>query len=446
MVCGALVVFLLIPIRRYKIALGLPFQLEPYRAVLFLLFGVWTLSLLGDPRERFRRSGLGAPTRLYFLAIGGGIVANPALVKETSGYVSKAVFVMLGFFLLLFFVSSVIRSIEAVDRALSVLVAGGALIAVLALIESRFGWSPFTDLDRYLPFLAPNDNETIARGANVRAMGPAEHPIALAALLIMILPLALYLALKRQSRVAWIGVILLAVGSTSGVSRTAVIMGATIVVCFLIVKPRDSVRFVPVLVPFLVLVNFATPGTLGTLKSSFFGETLSNQGRTEDYGPAFDEFARVPVFGRGLGTRITTGTPGDINADILDNQWLGSLLETGLVGVVALVWFLGLFVRRLASAARSDTSTDGWLLLALSSSVAAYAVGMFFFDSFSFIQVTLLLFFLLGLGSALIIGEHPILDRGPRSHAAAAPASAVAREDRRERRGRRVSAPGAKPI
>jgi hypothetical protein len=39
---------------------------------------------------------------------------------------------------------------------------------------------------------------------------------------------------------------------------------------------------------------------------------------------------------------------------------------------------------------------------ALTASIASYAVGMFTYDAFSFIQVTLVLFFLLGLGSAAV--------------------------------------------
>ena len=48
----------------------------------------------------------------------------------------------------------------------------------------------------------------------------------------------------------------------------------------------------------------------------------------------------------------------------------------------------------------------GLLLASLAASVAAYGVGMLTFDAFSFIQVTFLLFILVGLGSALL-AERP---------------------------------------
>jgi hypothetical protein len=57
------------------------------------------------------------------------------------------------------------------------------------------------------------------------------------------------------------------------------------------------------------------------------------------------------------------------------------------------------------------------LLVGLAASVAAYAVGMFLYDAFSFIQVTFLLFILLGLGAAVLAAGD-----GARAPTRAAPA------------------------
>ena len=134
------------------------------------------------------------------------------------------------------------------------------------------------------------------------------------------------------------------------------------------------------------------------------------------------------MFGTGFGTRITTGP--DANAAILDNQWLASLIETGVVGAFALAWLFGRFVRQVGRAARASPEPESWLLLALTSSVAAYAVGMFLFDAFSFIQVTLVLFVLLGLGSALVLGADPIIARVPPVIGEAGSEAAASREGR----------------
>jgi O-antigen ligase len=87
--------------------------------------------------------------------------------------------------------------------------------------------------------------------------------------------------------------------------------------------------------------------------------------------------------------------------NILDDQWLGTLLETGALGFVGWLWFFACAVRRFGAEAKRDGSARGWLLASITASVAAYGVGMLTYDAFSFIQVTFLLFILIGLGSAL---------------------------------------------
>jgi O-antigen ligase len=89
-----------------------------------------------------------------------------------------------------------------------------------------------------------------------------------------------------------------------------------------------------------------------------------------------------------------------VNAPILDNQWLALLLETGVVGVAAMGWILVRTVRRTGRRARRDDSDEAWLMAAFTASIGAFAIGMFTYDTFSFIQVTFLLFLLLGLVSA----------------------------------------------
>ena len=49
--------------------------------------------------------------------------------------------------------------------------------------------------------------------------------------------------------------------------------------------------------------------------------------------------------------------------------------------------------------------------VAITASVTAYGVAMFTFDAFSFIQVTFILFVVLGLGAALLRGLEPVPER-----------------------------------
>jgi O-antigen ligase len=233
----------------------------------------------------------------------------------------------------------------------------------------------------------------------------------------MLAPLAAGLAVvKRQ--VIWVGSLLLIVtGSFATNSRTPVLMLFAWALMFAILRWKEAKRFVPLALVAFALIPLIMPGALGTLRASLDPSVVIAEqnsrpdsqiaaGRLADLGPSFQEFVQKPVFGYGFGTRLTTGE--NANARLLDNQWLGTLLDTGLVGVFGLAWLLGRYVLRLSASSRRAGS-DGVMLAALASAVFAYAVGMFTYDALSFTQVTLVLFVLLAIGSALVLATDPII-------------------------------------
>jgi polysaccharide biosynthesis protein PslJ len=249
--------------------------------------------------------------------------------------------------------------------------------------------------------------DELGRGDRLRVYASAQHPIALGAVLVMLLPLAVYLARATRQRRWWVAGGLLLITALATVSRTAVLMLLAMGLVLLWLRPVETRRLWPLIIPAALALHLALPGTIGTLRQSFFpeGGLIAEQqkhpgsvgsGRLADLGPSLDEAAKQPLLGFGYGTRVVDGP--NPNARILDNQWLGTLLEIGLVGLAAWLWLFTRFIRRLGRAAKEDDSVHGWLLAAIVSSVFAYAVGMLTFDAFSFIQVTFVLFILLGLG------------------------------------------------
>jgi O-antigen ligase len=112
------------------------------------------------------------------------------------------------------------------------------------------------------------------------------------------------------------------------------------------------------------------------------------------------EFRAQPILGQGLATRLTDRTRR--TAQILDDQWLKSLLETGLLGVAAWAWLFLRYVRRLGRAAKDDRFDQSWLAVALTAGIVAFAAGMFLYDTFSFIQTTFVAFLLIALGPAVL--------------------------------------------
>jgi O-antigen ligase len=412
---ATLLVILLIPIRRYTMPGNLPFELEPYRLFVAFVAGLWLISLLIDPRVRVRGAMLNRPIALVVLAVVGSIIVNPARVATVDDIVSKKLTFLISFFLIFFLILSVVRRFVEVERLVKVLVLGGVVVAAFGIVEARTGFNVFNHVDRVMPFLQLSDLEGAAgieRGGRTRVFASSQHPIALGALLMMLCPLALYFCRSSKKSTWWWGaLIVLGLGALSTLSRTGVIMLVVSLVVYLRVRPVETKRLWPLLIPAALLIHFAIPGTIGTFKDSFFpkGGLIAEQqkdagtsgsGRVADLGPALSEAWKRPFLGQGYGTRVTTGPRA--NSMILDNGWLGMLLETGAIGVAAWIWLIVRFVRELMRAAKADLTERGWLYAGFAASVASFSVGMFTYDAFSFIQVTFVLFVLLALGSAAL--------------------------------------------
>jgi hypothetical protein len=412
-------VILLIPIRRYVLPPVLPFQPEPYRLlIVFLLFG-WILSALADPRVRLRRSGLEIPIGLIVFTTMASEMANLHRVTSVQDEVAKSLTFFATFFVVFYLMISVVRMVD-IRFIVKTLVAGGAGVALFAIVEFRTGFNVFDRLGEALPFLEPTSETEELRSGRVRAFGSAQHPIALGAALTMILPLAVYLVRVAGRR--WLlAALLLFFGSLATLSRTSVVMLIAVGVVFLILRSREVLRLWPLVIVFAVATHFVLPGALGTIKQSFFPaqglegfiqehETplaaprefsfawCQSAARLSDIGPALEEAKQKPLLGSGFATRIT-GDREISNACILDNQWLGTLLETGALGVLGWLLLFVMFAYTAGRAAKRDLSERGWLLTASTASVVSFAMGMLFFDALSFIQVTFILFFILALGA-----------------------------------------------
>ena len=411
-----LIVILFVPMRRYALPVELPFELEPYRIVVALAVALWTLSLLAQPDVALRRSGLEGPMLLYAAALVASDFANPGRAAAYQTYVIRALTLALSVVVVFYFVVSVVRTFSQVLTILKLLVAGSSVLAALAMIESRTGWSPFQHLHQFVPLLEQTAFFAGEDRGPLRALGSAEHPIALGALFVIVAPLALYLAL-RFGQWWWATVVILMAGTFATVSRTAVLMLVGAGLVFLVLRFRETWRLAPLLIPMIVVVHLVVPGALGAVKLAFSppggliaeqssDENVAGSGRVADIGPSLALFREKPVLGYGYGTMQTSGP--DANARILDNQWLSSLLNVGLVGVLSLAWLFRRFIRDVGRRARDERTVDGWLLVALVASVAAFGVGMFTYDAFAFTQVTLVFFVILALGSVLVLARDPV--------------------------------------
>jgi O-antigen ligase len=421
-----LVVVLFVPVSKYALPGNLPFDLELYRVVVALVVVIWLASLLIDPSVILRRTYFDTPLLLLVASVVASDLANPGRVNALSGDVAKSLTFFLSFILVYYVVATTLHGREPVMFVLKLIAIGGVVIGLCAVYEQRTGYNVFDHVESVLPFLIHvGPMGEVFRGGNLRVFGPAQHPIALGAALIMILPIAVYFARTGRRR-WWLGAVVLVLGALATGSRTAVVMLVVEVIVFLLLKPKETKRLWPALVPAVVVIHVFLPGQIGSFKDAFFpkGGLIAEQtrlaqdanaelagGRIRQLKPMISEASRHPLFGEGFGTRISGFNTPERNAPILDNQWLNNLLDVGYIGFFVWVWLFARAVRRLYREARwAEDEGDQWLFAGLAATMFALPIGMLTFDSNGFVQVPFLFWIILGL-SAVLIREQELARR-----------------------------------
>ena len=414
-------VILFVPIGRYSLPGNLPFHLELYRVVVALVVLIWISALLIDPGTKLRSTPFDWPLLLLAACILASELANPGRVDRYGTYVVKTLTFYLSFWLVYYLTATTIRRRASALFLFRMLAFGGGVVGFFAVWEERTGFNIFDHLHTVMPFLRFEPfSELLLRGGNLRVFGPAEHPIALGAALIMLLPIAVYFA-RVSSRRWWFVALMLVLGALASGSRTAITMLLAEIVLFLILKPAETRRLWPLLIPSVVVVHTFLPGAIGGFREAFFpkGGIIAEQtvltknenaqlagGRLRELVPEIKEATHHAVFGEGLGTRISGfNVPVSLrNAPILDNQWLNNLLDVGYLGFALWVWLFVRSVRLLIRKSRAAGGADGddWLFACLAASILSFGVGMLTFDAFGFTQVFFLFWIILGLSAAMI--------------------------------------------
>jgi len=441
-------VIMFIPIRRYELPIPLSFALEPYRVAIGLLILAVALAVNLSPAFRWRRVAFGWAFAIFLATQAFSIVANgPSLVEGHLDASAMSNLIQLIFLSSVFFIVRQLLTSERVVQLFLVFITwAGVIVGFFAIIERFVHVNVFLLLGHVLPLTLINDTSgaSLRAGAN-RSFGSAQHPIALSVALGMIIPIALYLAahgtrprnsISRRILYAT-GIALMLGGILCTVSRTGIVMLGIMFLVALILRPRLGAVLFAFTFPIAVLVGLVVPklvnSTIGTLfnintliASQFSNPGYRGQGRLADLGPAFATFVQTPFFGSGIGSRVVVGPVA--NSNILDNQWLGTLLDAGALGVIGLAVFLLIPIIRLIVFAFRTRLGDKYasLALAVSISVIGYAVAMFFYDAFSFMQTFLILMMLLAVGAWLLTEAGANQDsETPASASDAQPASAV---------------------
>jgi O-antigen ligase len=297
----------------------------------------------------------------------------------------------------------VLLAADGIDRSdrLAVLlrriVFGATALAVLGAIEFFTG----VVLTNYIsiPGLAVHEQVTdlMSRAGLVRAIGTAGQPLEFAAVLTMSLPIAIHQARYAPAslrRRRWLQVALIAGAIPMSVSRSAILglIVVAIVLCPTLPR-RERRRAYLILLASPFIVWLAEPALLtgfGTLFSQL-GTDSSSTSRAQALSAAGSLIAQHPWFGQGFQTFFPQAY------FFVDDQYVTTLIETGVVGLLALLalfgtgWCTARGVRRVATDAQTRD-----LAQALAASIAATVIFFATFDVLSFSIAPGLLFLLLG--------------------------------------------------
>jgi O-antigen ligase len=234
-------------------------------------------------------------------------------------------------------------------------------------------------------------------------------PIEFGLVLACVLPIAVHYAKQapegKRGRY-WLLVLLISLGLPMSLARTGFVGAAIVfVVMFVGWNARERIEALLAVAAFTVTLRVAKPGLVGSILGLFTnaGADSSVTHREQDLARSGFLVRQSLFFGRGFGTFIPSEfTPPGQPVASLDNQYLGTLIETGIIGLLCLILLLLIWLFTALSARRRsrDRSTRE-LALALAGSSLALAFGLYVFDAFSFATVSGTMFILMGMTGAI---------------------------------------------
>jgi polysaccharide biosynthesis protein PslJ len=237
-----------------------------------------------------------------------------------------------------------------------------------------------------------------------RPFSTAIHPIEFGSVIAMLLPLTIVFGLLGPSRGGvrwrhWIPAALTVLAASLSSSRSTLVgLALGLVLLWPALTGLQRVVGGVATIALGAFVFVTVPGMVGTISGLFGGVAAGDSSvasRVDSFAVAAGFFGRAPILGRGFGTFLP-------RYRIFDNQYLLGLVETGVLGLAAMVLLWVVPVVGIARVIRkSDPGSPQRLLgTGLLASCAVGGVGLAFFDGFGFPMMPAVWFVLLGLGGA----------------------------------------------
>ena len=349
-----------IPARMYALPIPLPFKLEAYRLMIFVAIFSVGIAFLMDRDRRWRPVAFGWPLGIFLATLLVSFIANGTRLVETGlATTSLSAFFQLGVLLSVWFtVRQVLTSERMVMFLLMMLAWSATIVAFFAIIERVARTNVFLMLSSFLPLVMLRDGGDAARAGVNRAYGSAQHPIALAVMLCMILPIIIYLAKyavwprhpMNRKIVYGIATVIIFGGIVAAISRTAVVVLGAMWLITLILRPKVALLLMAIAVPMLVIATAVVPAQvdsmLGIVPRRQHARRVAvpiggnARGRTTGRPRAGPRRSRSRRRSSGRATAAASSSATTQNSFILDNQVLSVLLEGGALGVAGFAVFM----------------------------------------------------------------------------------------------------------
>lgn len=366
----------------------------------------WCLMARQHPRLGLDRGR--QPVRIAATIFAGVVVAayisasRHAVPAAQQNGADRGLIVLAGWVGVLMLAADGIGRSDRLEALLRRVVLLATAMAALGAIEFATG----TDLTRYIaiPGLSAHQQVTdlMSRDGLVRVTATTSQPLELSAVLAMSLPIALHQARFAPAALRvrrWLQATLIAVVVPLTGSRSAFF--GLVVICVVLLptwtrRERHRAYMAGLAAP--TLAWLVKPGLVSSFTALFgrLGTDQSSLSRADAYSEAVPYIAAHPWLGQGFQTFFPQ------TYFFVDNQYLTSLVETGVLGLLALVacFATGWFTARAARAAAADAQARD-LGQCLAASIAVAAVCFASFDALSFSIASGLFFLLLGCVGAV---------------------------------------------
>ena len=300
-----------------------------------------------------------------------------------------------------------IRTMSDALRYVRAILAGALFCCLVAVVQFYGRVNPMEWIGAAMPGFTYNGGDTTfqLRGALVRVAGSTFTPIELGVVCSMLIPLSIWRILYDSGGRKWLhvlGTVLLVFGVAITISRSGILSLVVAMAVFIPFLPTVARKWALVAAPAVSVALFlGVPGMISTLAGAFSPaeNDPSITTRTNNYPRVIALMEQQPWLGAGPGNYLPKNA-----LNILDNQYLNTLVTMGVVGLVGILSYLALpAITGIHAARHTQTASLRALAGAVAAGAAVGTIGSLTFDSLSFPVFALTYPALVGLGGAIWI-------------------------------------------